>query len=115
MSVLAGRASLSAPISSSQYCQYRRHVRAQWLEQARARDRSESGSRRPKRALAHDLGADSVTVNSVVPGLIQTARGSSSGSTPAHHAIHQTLVEHKDYLKRLLPSLVISAATTLVL
>ena len=67
------------------------------------------------RALAHDLGADSVTVNSVVPGLIQTARGSSSGSTPAHHAIHQTLVEHNDYLKRLLPSLVISAATTLIL
>jgi 3-oxoacyl-[acyl-carrier protein] reductase len=47
------------------------------------------------RALAHDLGADGVTVNCVVPGLIQTARGPSSGGTPAHHAIHQTLVGRK--------------------
>jgi 3-oxoacyl-[acyl-carrier protein] reductase len=34
------------------------------------------------RALAHDLAADGVTVNCVVPGLIDTVRGAASG--PAH-------------------------------
>jgi 3-oxoacyl-[acyl-carrier protein] reductase len=34
------------------------------------------------RALAHDLAADGVTVNCVVPGLIDTVRGEASG--PAH-------------------------------
>jgi 3-oxoacyl-[acyl-carrier protein] reductase len=34
------------------------------------------------RALAHDLAADDVTVNCVVPGLIETVRGEASG--PAH-------------------------------
>lgn len=45
------------------------------------------------RALAHDLGPDGITVNCVVPGMIDTARGGSAGDTrPAHHAIHQTLL-----------------------
>jgi 3-oxoacyl-[acyl-carrier protein] reductase len=36
------------------------------------------------RALAHDLAADSITVNCVVPGLIQTVRTASSGAHSAH-------------------------------
>jgi 3-oxoacyl-[acyl-carrier protein] reductase len=42
------------------------------------------------RALAHDLGPDHITVNCVVPGLIETNRGTSSGSKSAHH--RETLV-----------------------
>jgi 3-oxoacyl-[acyl-carrier protein] reductase len=42
------------------------------------------------RALAHDLAADAITVNCVVPGLIDTKRGASSGSKTAHR--HETLV-----------------------
>jgi 3-oxoacyl-[acyl-carrier protein] reductase len=41
------------------------------------------------RALAHDLAADAITVNCVVPGLIDTIR---RGATPAHHATHAPLV-----------------------
>jgi 3-oxoacyl-[acyl-carrier protein] reductase len=39
--------------------------------------------------LAHDLAKDHITVNCVVPGLIETERGASSGSKTAHqhHAI----------------------------
>lgn len=46
------------------------------------------------RALAHDLGPDGITVNCVVPGLIDTVRGSAStgGTAPAHHAQHKTLL-----------------------
>ncbi|WP_231934929.1 SDR family NAD(P)-dependent oxidoreductase [Bordetella bronchialis] len=44
------------------------------------------------RALAHDLSGDGVTVNCVVPGLIDTARGHSAQGTPAHHARHTTLL-----------------------
>jgi 3-oxoacyl-[acyl-carrier protein] reductase len=44
------------------------------------------------RALAHDLGPDGITVNCVAPGLIDTARGHSSGGTPAHHATNRTLL-----------------------
>ncbi len=44
-------------------------------------------------ALAHDL-APNITVNCVVPGLIDTVREgrSASGGEPAHHAHHTTLV-----------------------
>ena len=38
------------------------------------------------RALAHDLSANGITVNCVVPGLIATERGVSAGPGPAHHA-----------------------------
>lgn len=41
------------------------------------------------RALAHDLAEDAITVNCVVPGLIDTIR---RGATPAHHATHAPLV-----------------------
>ena len=44
------------------------------------------------RALAHDLAADGITVNCVVPGLIDTVRGPSTGGTPAMHNQHRTLV-----------------------
>ncbi|WP_213993783.1 SDR family NAD(P)-dependent oxidoreductase [Sodalis sp. dw_96] len=45
------------------------------------------------RALAHDLGADGITVNCVVPGMINTTRGAAAGNTePAHHAVHNTLL-----------------------
>ncbi len=45
------------------------------------------------RALAHDLGPDGITVNCVVPGLIDTVRGASAtGGTPAMHSLHRTLV-----------------------
>ena len=37
------------------------------------------------RALAHDLAPDNITVNCVVPGLIDTERGESSGARTAHH------------------------------
>jgi 3-oxoacyl-[acyl-carrier protein] reductase len=40
------------------------------------------------RALAHDLAADGITVNCVVPGMIDTKRGGSSAAAPAHHAQH---------------------------
>lgn len=36
------------------------------------------------RALAHDLARDNITVNCVVPGLIETVRTSSSGAHTAH-------------------------------
>jgi 3-oxoacyl-[acyl-carrier protein] reductase len=42
------------------------------------------------RGLAHDLAADNVTANCVVPGLIATPRDPSLPE-PQHHAIHHTL------------------------
>jgi 3-oxoacyl-[acyl-carrier protein] reductase len=42
------------------------------------------------RALAHDLAPDRITVNCVVPGLIATQRGASSGVKTAH--LHEPLV-----------------------
>jgi 3-oxoacyl-[acyl-carrier protein] reductase len=42
------------------------------------------------RALAHDLAADGITVNCVVPGLIGTPRPKNTPE-PAHHLIHQTI------------------------
>jgi 3-oxoacyl-[acyl-carrier protein] reductase len=42
------------------------------------------------RALAHDLARDSVTVNLVAPGTIETARRADA-ATPAHHLINNTL------------------------
>ncbi len=45
------------------------------------------------RALAHELAEFRITVNCVSPGLIGTVRKSDSTTgTPAHHAIHQTLL-----------------------
>jgi 3-oxoacyl-[acyl-carrier protein] reductase len=44
------------------------------------------------RALAHDLAGDGVTVNCVVPGLIDTVRG---GADPSHRAERVTLVGRK--------------------
>ena len=43
------------------------------------------------RALAYDLAPD-VTVNCVVPGMIDTVRGASTGGTPAMHSHHRPLV-----------------------
>lgn len=43
------------------------------------------------RALAHELGPDGITVNCVVPGLIETLRGASSG-TAEHRRQRTTLV-----------------------
>jgi 3-oxoacyl-[acyl-carrier protein] reductase len=42
------------------------------------------------RALAHDLAADGITVNCVVPGLIGTPRPKEAPE-PAHHLTHQTI------------------------
>jgi 3-oxoacyl-[acyl-carrier protein] reductase len=42
------------------------------------------------RALAHDLAPDRITVNCVVPGLIETKRGASSGAKTAH--LRETLL-----------------------
>ena len=42
------------------------------------------------RALAHDLAADKVTANCVVPGAVDTSRPSSSPN-PAHHLTHHTV------------------------
>ena len=42
------------------------------------------------RALAHDLSADGITVNCVVPGLIGTPRPKDKPE-PAHHLTHQTI------------------------
>jgi 3-oxoacyl-[acyl-carrier protein] reductase len=42
------------------------------------------------RALAHDLAPDGITVNCVVPGLIDTKRGASSGTKTAH--VRETLL-----------------------
>ena len=44
------------------------------------------------RALAHDLASRNITVNCVVPGLIDTQRGASTGGEPALHRTHATLV-----------------------
>ncbi|MGB8039603.1 MAG: SDR family oxidoreductase, partial [Pseudolabrys sp.] len=42
------------------------------------------------RALAHDLAADKITANCVVPGAIDTTRPASS-QIPAHHLTHGTI------------------------
>jgi 3-oxoacyl-[acyl-carrier protein] reductase len=42
------------------------------------------------RALAHDLAADRITANCVVPGAIATTRPSTSAK-PAHHLTHGTI------------------------
>jgi 3-oxoacyl-[acyl-carrier protein] reductase len=42
------------------------------------------------RALAHDLAPDRITVNCVVPGMIDTKRGTSSGAKSAHQ--HENLL-----------------------
>jgi 3-oxoacyl-[acyl-carrier protein] reductase len=44
------------------------------------------------RALAHDLASDRITVNCVVPGMIDTKRGGSSAALPAHFAQHVPLI-----------------------
>ena len=45
------------------------------------------------RALAHDLAADRITVNCVVPGLIETNRTGASSAKSAHH--RETLLGHR--------------------
>ena len=45
------------------------------------------------RALAHDLAADGITVNCVVPGLIETNRTGASSAKSAHH--RETLLGHR--------------------
>jgi 3-oxoacyl-[acyl-carrier protein] reductase len=45
------------------------------------------------RALAHDLAPDAITVNCVVPGLIATKRGASSGLKTAH--LHDPLLARR--------------------
>ena len=47
------------------------------------------------RALAHDLAPHAITVNCVVPGLIDTPRGGTSAVAPAHHRMHATLLGRK--------------------
>jgi 3-oxoacyl-[acyl-carrier protein] reductase len=47
------------------------------------------------RGLAHDLSPRGITVNCVVPGLIDTVRGATTPKAPAHHASHATLVGRK--------------------
>jgi 3-oxoacyl-[acyl-carrier protein] reductase len=42
------------------------------------------------RALAHDLAAEKITANCVVPGAIDTSRPTTS-QTPAHHLTHGTI------------------------
>ncbi len=44
------------------------------------------------RALAHDLAPQNITVNCVVPGMIDTVRGGSAAAKPNHHAQHQPLI-----------------------
>ncbi len=44
------------------------------------------------RALAHDLGPARITVNCVVPGLIDTVRGAAAQGMPAHHSTSTTLL-----------------------
>jgi 3-oxoacyl-[acyl-carrier protein] reductase len=44
------------------------------------------------RALAHDLAPYNVTVNCVVPGMIDTVRGGSNAQAPAHHATRNLLL-----------------------
>ena len=44
------------------------------------------------RALAHDLAGDGVTVNCVVPGLIDTVRGAASGARSAHEGQRGSVV-----------------------
>src|SRR5438094_4363965 len=46
------------------------------------------------RALAHDLAADGITVNCVVPGLIGTTRPKDKPE-PAHHLMHGTITGDK--------------------
>ena len=45
------------------------------------------------RALAHDLARDAITVNCVVPGLIETERAGASSARSAHH--RDTLLGHR--------------------
>lgn len=45
------------------------------------------------KALAHDLSGDKITVNCVVPGLINTNRDPNA-ALPSHHNVNRTLVGH---------------------
>lgn len=44
------------------------------------------------KALAHDLAADNIVANCVVPGLIETERGQHSAVNPKHHAERARLI-----------------------
>ena len=71
--------------------QYRRHERAYRLQGPRP---CHDGQGRRwsafTRALAHDLAADKITANCVVPGAIDTTRPASA-QKPAHHLTHGTI------------------------
>ncbi len=45
------------------------------------------------RALAHDLAPVNVTVNCVVPGTIDTVRGTTSSHAPAHHPARKPIID----------------------
>lgn len=45
------------------------------------------------KALAHDLAADNIIANCVVPGLIETERGQHSAINPQHHAERKRLMD----------------------
>ncbi|HET6224518.1 MAG TPA: 3-oxoacyl-ACP reductase family protein [Dongiaceae bacterium] len=47
------------------------------------------------KALAHDLAADGITVNCVVPGLIETDRGGTSPPVAVHHIERKKLLGRK--------------------
>jgi 3-oxoacyl-[acyl-carrier protein] reductase len=48
------------------------------------------------RGLASDLGANGITVNCIIPGLIETERGESAGEgLPEHHQKNKTLLGRK--------------------
>ncbi len=87
------RPAASAALRHGQHRQYRRPVGAYRLAAPGACGAAKAGLAGLTRALAHDLGPDGITVNCVVPGLIDTVRGASAtGGTPAMHSLHRTLV-----------------------
>ncbi len=49
------------------------------------------------RALAHDFAPDGITVNCVVPGMIDTVRGASATGTPATHSLVRPLVGRRGH------------------
>lgn len=47
------------------------------------------------KALAHDLAADNIVANCVVPGLIETERGQHSALKPKHHGERTQLIDRR--------------------
>ncbi len=59
------------------------------------------------RALAHDLACDGITVNCLSPGMIETARNTtSSPDTPKHHAKHGPLLGRRGTTQEVAASVV---------